>query len=95
MANTIFSALPTTVFAEMSALAQANGAINLGQGYPDDPGPQAVRAKAADAVLHGYNQYPPTLGLPELRQAVAAHYARTQGLDLDGLNEVTITSGQS
>ena len=93
MANTIFSALPTTVFAEMSALAQANDAINLGQGYPDDPGPQAVRAKAADAVLNGYNQYPPTLGLSDLRQAVAAHYARTQGLDLDGLNEVTITSG--
>jgi aspartate/methionine/tyrosine aminotransferase len=93
MANAIFSSLPTTVFEEMSGLARSLGAVNLGQGFPDDPGPEAVRAKAADAVLNGYNQYPPMPGLPELRQAVAAHYAAHQGLDLDGLAEVTITSG--
>ncbi len=93
MVNAIYSTLPTTVFAEMSGLAAQLGAINLGQGYPDDPGPEAVRARAAEAVLHGYNQYPPTTGLPELRQAVAAHYGRTQGLDLDWTTEVTITSG--
>ena len=93
MTNSIYSTLPTTVFAEMSGLAAQLGAINLGQGYPDDPGPEAVRARAAEAVLHGYNQYPPTTGLPELRQAVAAHYGRTQGLDLDWTTEVTITSG--
>src|SRR5207245_2160704 len=50
-------------------------------------------AKAADAVLNGYNQYPPMAGLPELRQAVAGHYARTQGLALDWQTEVTVTSG--
>jgi N-succinyldiaminopimelate aminotransferase len=93
MANAIFSTLPTTIFEEMSALARASGAVNLGQGFPDDPGPLAVREKAAEAVLHGYNQYPPMAGLPELRQAVAAHYARTQGLELDGASEVTVTSG--
>src|ERR1700761_1896250 len=93
MANPIFSSLPMTVFEEMSGLARTLGAINLGQGFPDDPGPQAVRAKAADAVLNGYNQYPPMVGLPELRQAVAAHYGRTQGLDLDWASEVTVTSG--
>jgi N-succinyldiaminopimelate aminotransferase len=93
MANPIFSTLPTTIFEEMSGLARANGAVNLGQGFPDDPGPQAVRAKAADAVLNGYNQYPPMAGLPELRAAVAAHYARAQGLDLDWASEVTVTSG--
>ena len=93
MVNSIYAALPTTVFAEMSGLAAQLGAINLGQGFPDDPGPEAVRAKAADAVLNGYNQYPPMTGLPELRQAVAAHYGRTQGLDLDWASEVTITSG--
>ena len=93
MANPIFSSLPTTVFEEMSGLARATGAVNLGQGFPDDPGPEAVRAKAAEAVLNGYNQYPPMAGLPELRQAVAAHYARTQGLDLDWQTEVTVTSG--
>jgi aspartate/methionine/tyrosine aminotransferase len=93
MANPIFASLPTTIFEEMSGLARTLGAINLGQGFPDDPGPGAIRAKAADAVLHGYNQYPPMAGLPELRQAVASHYARHQGLDLDWQGEVTITSG--
>jgi len=93
MANAIFSSLPTTIFEEMSGLARASGAVNLGQGFPDDPGPEAVRAKAAEAVFSGYNQYPPMAGLPELRAAVAGHYARTQGLDLDWASEVTVTSG--
>lgn len=93
MANAIFSSLPTTIFEEMSGLARSLGAVNLGQGFPDDPGPEAVRAKAAEAVLGGYNQYPPMRGIPELRQAVAAHYAAWQGLDLDWESEVTITSG--
>jgi N-succinyldiaminopimelate aminotransferase len=93
MANPIFSNLPTTIFEEMSGLARELGAVNLGQGFPDDPGPEQIRAHAADAVLNGYNQYPPMAGLPELRQAVAAHYQRTQGLDLDWASEVTVTSG--
>jgi aspartate/methionine/tyrosine aminotransferase len=93
MANPIFSSLPTTIFEEMSGLARAGGAVNLGQGFPDDPGPEAVRAKAAEAVLSGYNQYPPMAGLPELRQAVAGHYGRMQGLQLDWASEVTVTSG--
>src|ERR1700761_7297712 len=93
MANPIFASLPMTVFEEMSGLARTLDAINLGQGFPDDPGPEAVRAKAADATLNGYNQYPPMAGLPELRAAVAGHYARTQGLDLDATTEVTVTSG--
>jgi N-succinyldiaminopimelate aminotransferase len=93
MANPLFSDLPTTIFEEMSGLARAHQAINLGQGFPDDPGPRFLRAKAAEAVLDGYNQYPPSAGLPELRQAVAAHYARTQGLTLDWESEVVITSG--
>jgi N-succinyldiaminopimelate aminotransferase len=93
MANPIFSSLPTTVFEEMSGLARTLSAVNLGQGFPDAPGPEAIRAKAADAVLNGYNQYPPMAGLAELRQAVAAHYGRTQGLDLEWHSEVTITSG--
>jgi N-succinyldiaminopimelate aminotransferase len=92
MPNPIFSSLPTTVFEEMSGLARSLGAINLGQGFPDDPGPEAVRAKAAELVLNGYNQYPPMSGLPELRQAVADHYNRTQGLDFEA-GEITVTSG--
>src|SRR5881394_3536478 len=93
MANPIFANLPTTIFEEMSGLARATGAVNLGQGFPDDPGPEAIRAKAAEAVLTGYNQYPPMAGLPDLRAAVAAHYRTTQGLDLEWASEVTVTSG--
>jgi N-succinyldiaminopimelate aminotransferase len=93
MPNPIFADLPTTIFETMSGLARESGAVNLGQGFPDDPGPEAVRRKAAEAVLDGYNQYPPMAGLPELRQAVAAHYQRHQGLALDWRGEVTITSG--
>lgn len=91
--NPIYAALPTTIFETMSARARAAGAINLGQGFPDAPGPEDVRRVAADAVLNGYNQYPSVLGLPELRQAVAAHYAHHQGLDLDWEREIVITSG--
>ncbi|HXA40406.1 MAG TPA: aminotransferase [Phenylobacterium sp.] len=93
MPNPIFSSLPMTVFEEMSGLARTLGAVNLGQGFPDDPGPEAIRAKAADATLNGYNQYPPMAGLPELRAAAAGHYARSQGLDLDPATEITVTSG--
>ena len=93
MANPIFADLPTTIFETMSGLARERGAINLGQGFPDDPGPEAVRARAAEALMTGSNQYPPMAGTPELRQAVAAHYRASQGLDLDWAHEVTITSG--
>ncbi|MDP3489468.1 MAG: aminotransferase [Phenylobacterium sp.] len=93
MPDATFAALPTTIFEEMSGLARAHGAINLGQGFPDNPGPEALRRKAAEAVMDGYNQYPPMAGLPELRAAVAAHYHRTQGLDFDPAAEVVITSG--
>lgn len=91
--NPVFADLPTTVFETMSALARAHGAINLGQGFPDDPGPDDIRAVAARALVEGYNQYPPMMGLPALREAVAAHYARHQGLELDPVSEVMVTSG--
>ncbi|CAH1662132.1 putative N-succinyldiaminopimelate aminotransferase DapC [Hyphomicrobiales bacterium] len=91
--NPIFSALPTTVFEAMSQLARETGAVNLGQGFPDDPGPEDVRRKAAEAVMGGWNQYPPMMGLPELRQAAATHYKRWQDLDLDPNSEIMVTSG--
>jgi aspartate/methionine/tyrosine aminotransferase len=93
MANAVYTALPTTIFAVMSGLAREHEAINLGQGFPDEPGPEAIRAKAAEAVLHGDNQYPPTFGVQALREAVAGHYARRQSLEFDWRSEITITSG--
>lgn len=91
--NPIFENLPTTVFEVMSRLARETNAVNLGQGFPDDPGPEDVRRVAAEQVLSGWNQYPPMMGLPELRQAIAAHYARFQSVTLDPDREVMVTSG--
>lgn len=91
--NPHFSALPTTIFTVMSDLARQHGAINLGQGFPDAPGPEDIRAEAARALMERSNQYPPMPGLPELRAAVAEHYGRLQGLVLDATSEVIVTSG--
>ncbi|WP_336485890.1 aminotransferase [Methylobacterium nigriterrae] len=91
--NPVFADLPTSVFEVMSRLAREHGAINLGQGFPDGPGPADVRERAAEALRDGFNQYPPMMGLPALRGAIAAHYARHQGLALDPDTEVMVTSG--
>ena len=91
--NLLYRDMPTTVFETMSRLAKAHDAINLGQGFPDGTGPQDVLAKAAEAVTTGWNQYPPMLGIPDLRRAVAAHDARFYGLDVDWQREVMVTSG--
>ncbi|WP_428660841.1 aminotransferase [Reyranella sp.] len=92
-ANSLMSGLGTTVFEVMSALARQHQSVNLGQGFPDDKGPEAVRRAAAEYLMDGHNQYPPMMGLPELRQAVAAHAKRFQGLEVDWQSEVLVTSG--
>ena len=74
----------------MSGLARKHNAINLGQGFPDDPGPLDVRQRAADAVINGWNQYPPMMGLPELRQAVAQHYQRFHTIAYNPDSEIMI-----
>lgn len=91
--NPVFANLPVTVFEAMSQLARDNNAINLGQGFPDSPGPEDIRRAAAEAVIDGYNQYPSMMGIPELRQAIATHYAHWHRLTLDPMTEVMVTSG--
>jgi N-succinyldiaminopimelate aminotransferase len=91
--NSIFSRLGTTVFTVMSQLAAEHKAINLGQGFPDGNGPDDVRAKAAAYLEDQPNQYPPMMGTPVLREAVAAHAKRFYDLDVDGPREVMVTSG--
>jgi N-succinyldiaminopimelate aminotransferase len=83
----------TTIFAEMSALALETGAINLGQGFPDTDGPTAMLERAAHGLRSGENQYPPGLGVPELREAVAAHRERHYGLSYDPATEILVTVG--
>jgi N-succinyldiaminopimelate aminotransferase len=91
--NPVYASLGTTVFETMSRLARQHQAVNLGQGFPDDHGPEDVLARAADQILQGSNQYPPMLGLTDLRQALAFHAKRFYGLDVDWESETMVTSG--
>jgi N-succinyldiaminopimelate aminotransferase len=84
----------TTIFAEMSALATATGSINLGQGFPDTDGPAEIAEAAVEAIRAGRgNQYPPGLGVPELRLAIAEHQQRFYRLTYDPDTEVLVTAG--
>lgn len=82
-----------TVFAEMSALAARIGAVNLGQGFPDEDGPPAMLKAAQNAIAAGVNQYPPGLGIAPLREAIAAQRNRHFGVDYDPETEVLVTVG--
>ena len=90
--NPIYAQMPVTVFEHMSGLARTLGAINLGQGFPDTPPPAALTAAAMRAMETRSQQYPPSVGVPELRDAVCAFYARKQGLAL-AREQVVVTSG--
>ena len=83
-----------SIFGEMSALAVETGAINLGQGFPDTDGPAEVITAAIQAIRDGFNQYPPDRGIPELRQAVAAHQARFYDQHVDP-DDVVVATGAS
>jgi N-succinyldiaminopimelate aminotransferase len=85
--------LSPTIFAEMSALAVATGAINLGQGFPDEDGPREVLDAAKAAIDGGANQYPPGIGIPDLRRAIAEHQRRFYEQDVDPDREVLVTAG--
>jgi N-succinyldiaminopimelate aminotransferase len=87
------SGFGTTIFTEMSALAERTGAINLGQGFPDEDGPAAVLEAAQAAVRDGRNQYAPLPGVAALRVAIAEHQRRFYGLALDPDREVQVTMG--
>jgi len=85
----------TTIFGEMSALALATNSVNLGQGFPDTDGPREVLDAAIDAINSGQNQYPPAIGVPSLREAIAEHQQRFYGLTFDPVTEVLVTAGSS
>lgn len=86
-------AVAPTIFAEMSAAAVRTGAINLGQGFPDEDGPIEVLDAARDAIARGANQYPPGRGIPDLLDAISEHQRRFYGLEVDPATEVIVTAG--
>ena len=90
--NPLYERMQTSVFERMSGLAAKHGAVNLGQGFPDFGWPEEILEAAARALKEGSNQYPPSRGLPQLREAVAGHYNRHQGLSLTA-EQVCVTSG--
>src|SRR5690606_10615779 len=85
--------LRPTIFAEMSALAATTGAINLGQGFPDEDAPEEVLEAARRAITDGLHQHPPVLGMPVLRTAIAEHQQRFYSLPVDPDREVLVTAG--
>ncbi len=87
--------MPKTIFSEMSALALQYDAINLGQGFPDTPGPREVIDSAVAAMHRGANQYPPAIGIAPLRTAIAEHQRRFYGLEVDPDTDVVVCSGAS
>jgi aspartate/methionine/tyrosine aminotransferase len=86
------SAFGTSIFTEISALAVAHDAVNLGQGFPDFPAPAFIKEAAMRAIREDRNQYAPAAGLPRLRAALAARWERLHGAAVDP-NEVTVASG--
>jgi N-succinyldiaminopimelate aminotransferase len=90
--NPLYEQMETSVFERMSLAAAKHDAVNLGQGFPDFGWPDEILSAAAKAVVEGSNQYAPSRGLPALREAVATHYGRHQGLELSADN-VCVTSG--
>ncbi len=91
--NPVFAKLPTTIFTVMSALAVEHKAVNLGQGFPDEDGPESIREAASRALIEGPNQYPPMRGRMELRRAIAAHARRFYGLNFNPDTDILVTSG--
>jgi N-succinyldiaminopimelate aminotransferase len=83
----------STIFTEMSALAVDTGSINLGQGFPDVDGPDAIKRAAMRAIEAGYNQYPPLSGISQLRSAIASHQQRYYGLEFDPETDILVTAG--
>ncbi|MCL4303620.1 MAG: aminotransferase class I/II-fold pyridoxal phosphate-dependent enzyme [Anaerolineae bacterium] len=83
----------TTIFFEMTSLANQHQAVNLGQGFPDFPGPDFLKGAAIQAIQDDINQYAPGSGRPSLREAIAHKMERHYGLAVNPATEVTVTSG--
>ena len=90
--NPLYEDMAVSIFERMSLAAAKHGAVNLGQGFPDFGWPDEILQAAARATTDGSNQYAPSRGLPQLRQAVANHYQRHFGQQLDA-DHVCVTSG--
>ncbi|WP_039054967.1 pyridoxal phosphate-dependent aminotransferase [Enterobacter sp. Bisph1] len=88
-----FPSLGTTIFTQMSALAEQHQAINLSQGFPDFDGPRYLQERLAFHVAQGANQYAPMIGVQALREAIADKTAELYGHKPDVNSDITVTAG--
>ena len=91
--NDLLTDLPTTIFTVMTNLAIKHKTINLGQGFPDEEGPEQMKKLVGSATTEYHNQYPPMFGIPELRQAVARHSKTYCDIDVQWDSETLVTVG--
>ncbi len=83
----------STVFTTITALARRHGAVDLGQGYPSWEGPSFVKEAAVAAIRDESNQYPPSMGIGSLREAIARRWSTDTGMEIGPDEHVTVTSG--
>jgi aminotransferase len=95
MVSTKAARFTESVIREMTRLAMKHGAVNLAQGFPDFPAPAVIKRAAADAIARDINQYAITWGAKPLRDAIAAKFARTQGIEIDPEREITVCCGST
>ncbi len=93
MVSDRFAPFGATIFTTITALARQHQAIDLGQGYPSWEGPDFVKQAAMSAIAGESNQYPPSMGIPVLQEAICDRFLQVSGLQIDPLVEVTVTSG--
>ena len=87
------SSFGTTIFQEMTELANANNAVNLGQGFPDFPAPDFIKEAAREAIASEINQYAPGNGRSRLRQAISQKYETQYGLSFNPDTDIVVTVG--
>jgi aminotransferase len=89
------AAISDSIFPEMTRLALQHGAVNLSQGFPDFPAPDALKQAACEAIQADLNQYPISYGAPSLRAAIATHVGARRGVEFDAEREVTVCCGST
>ncbi|MDU2065178.1 MAG: aminotransferase class I/II-fold pyridoxal phosphate-dependent enzyme [Sporomusaceae bacterium] len=84
-----------SVIRDMTRVAVKHGAINLAQGFPDFPAPDAIKQAAADAIFNDHNQYAITWGTKDLRDGITAKVKKEYGIEIDPEKQITVCCGST
>src|SRR5262245_31348732 len=91
----MLDAFSDSIFPEMTRLAERHAAVNLSQGFPDFPAPEALKQAACDAILRDENQYSISFGARSLREAIAQQFQARHGMQVDADREITVCCGST